>query len=212
VGFFYSNILFIILKKFVMAEFTDKWKKSFEKKYSKALSQIRDLEKEYQEMKDSNPDNWRLNYLYVNDSTLEFDNASGLSIYHSDGVDGTKEYVEIGVNGSPASSYSFKIYSLKDLIAFRNSLMESIDKFGRVPEDVKNVVDDDCEDEEGWEENEETEYTIQASRSCVQTWTHTVMARSSCEAYRKLHEDIDGSTHDENDEYDQYGEIDWEII
>jgi hypothetical protein len=195
-----------------MAEFTDKWKKSFEKKYSKALSQIRDLEKEYQEMKDSNPDNWRLDYLYVNDSTLEFDNASGLSIYHSDGVDGTKEYVEIGVNGSPASSYSFKIYSLKDLIAFRNSLMESIDKFGRVPENVKNVVDDDCEDEEGWEENEETEYTIQASRSCVQTWTHTVMARSSCEAYRKLHEDIDGSTHDENDDYDQYGEIDWEII
>jgi hypothetical protein len=194
-----------------MAEFTDKWKKSFEKKYSKALSQIRDLEKEYQEMKDSNPDNWRLNYLYVNDSTLEFDNASGLSIYHSDGVDGTKEFVEIGVNGSPASSYSFKIYSLKDLIAFRNSLMESIDKFCRVPAEVKNDVDDDCEDEEGWEENEETEYTIQASRSCVQTWTHTVMARSSCEAYRKLHED-DGSTHDENDDYDQYGEIDWEII
>ena len=194
-----------------MAEFTDKWKKSFEKKYSKALSQIRDLEKEYQEMKDSNPDNWRLNYLYVNDSTLEFDNASGLSIYHSDGVDGTKEYVEIGVNGSPASNYAFKIHSLKDLIAFRNSLMESIDKFGRGPEDVKNVVDDDCEDEEGWEENEESEYTIQASRSCVQTWTHTVMARSSCEAYRKLHED-EGSTHDENDDYDQYGEIDWEII
>jgi hypothetical protein len=211
VGFFYSNILFIIIKKFVMAEFTDKWKKSFEKKYSKALSQIRDLEKEYQEMKDSNPDNWRLDYLYVNDSTLEFDNASGLSIYHSDGVDGTKEYVEIGVNGSPASSYSFKIYSLKDLIAFRNSLMESIDKFGRVPEETKNSIDDDCEDEEGWEENEESEYTIQASRSCVQTWTHTVMARSSCEAYRKLHED-DGSTHDENDDYDQYGEIDWEII
>jgi len=211
VGFFYSNILFIIIKKFVMAEFTDKWKKSFEKKYSKALSQIRDLEKEYQEMKDSNPDNWRLDYLYVNDSTLEFDNASGLSIYHSDGVDGTKEYVEIGVNGSPASSYSFKIYSLKDLIAFRNSLMESIDKFGRVPEETKNSIDDDCEDEEGWEENEETEYTIQASRSCVQTWTHTVMARSSCEAYRKLHED-EGSTHDENDDYDQYGEIDWEII
>ena len=195
-----------------MAEFTDKWKKSFEKKYSKALSQIRDLEKEYQEMKDSNPDVWNLDYMYVDNSTLEFDNASGLSIYHWDGSDGTKEYVEIGANGSPASSYAFKIYSLKDLIAFRNNLMESIDKFGRVPENVKNVVDDDCEDEEGWEENEETEYTIQASRSCVQTWTHTVMARSSCEAYRKLHEDIDGSTHDENDDYDQYGEIDWEII
>ena len=90
--------------------------------------------------------------------------------------------------------------------------MESIDKFGRVPEVQKNSVSDDCEDEEGWEDNEETEYTIQASRSCVQTWTHTVMARSACEAYRKVEEDIDGSTHDENDDYDQYGEIDWEII
>ena len=43
-----------------MTEYSDKWKKSFEKKYSKALSQIRDLEKEYQEMKDSNPDVWNL--------------------------------------------------------------------------------------------------------------------------------------------------------
>ena len=196
-----------------MTEYSDKWKKSFEKKYSKALSQLRDLEKEYKEMKDSNPELWGLDYMYVDESTLEFDNASDLSIYHNDGSDeGTKEYVEIGVNGSPCSSYSFKIYSLKDLIAFRNSLMEAIDKFGRVPEQTKNVVDDDCEDDEGWEENEESEYTIQASRSCVQTWTHTVMARSACEAYRKVQEDMDGSTHDENDDYDQYGDIDWEII
>ena len=195
-----------------MAEYSDKWKKSFEKKYSKALTQLRDLEKEYKDMKDSNPDDWHLDYMYVDNSTLEFDNASGLSIYHWDGFDGTKEFVEIGVNGSPCSSYSFKIYSLKDLIAFRNSLMESIDKFGRVPEVQKNSVSDDCEDEEGWEENEESEYTIQASRSCVQTWTHTVMARSACETYRKVQEDMDGSTHDENDDYDQYGEIDWEII
>ncbi len=55
-----------------------------------------------------------LDYMYVDNSTLEFDNASGLSIYHWDSSDGTKEYVEIGVNGSPASSYAFKIYSLKD--------------------------------------------------------------------------------------------------
>lgn len=196
-----------------MAEYTDKWKKSFEKKYSKSLNGLRELEKEYNEMVETNPDEWGLKYLYVNDSTLEFDNPSDLSIYHYDGAEeGSKEYVEIGVNGSPASSYSFKFYSLKELIEFRNKLMDSIDKFGRVEQDVKNVVDDDCEDEEGWEENEESEYTIQASRTCVQTWTHTVIARSSCEAYRKVQEDYDGSTHDENDDYDQYGEIDYEII
>lgn len=196
-----------------MSEYTPKWKKAFEKKYSKALSQLRELENELKEMRESNPDEWELNYLYVEDSTLEFDNPSDLSIYHYDGAEeGSKEYVEIGVNGSPASSFSFKFYSLKELIDFRNSLMESIDKFGRVEEDVKNVVDDDCEDEEGWEENEESEYTIQASRTCVQTWTHTVMARSSCEAYRKVQEDPDGSTHDENDDYDDYGSIDYEII
>jgi hypothetical protein len=196
-----------------MSEYNPKWKKSFEKKYSKALNQLRELENELKEMRESNPDEWELNYLYVEDSTLEFDNPSDLSIYRYDGAEeGSKEYVEIGVNGSPASSYSFKFYSLKELIDFRNSLMESIDKFGRVEEDVKNVVNDDCEDEEGWEENEESEYTIQASRTCVQTWTHTVMARSSCEAYRKVQEDPDGSTHDENDDYDDYGSIDYEII
>lgn len=196
-----------------MVEYSKKWKTSFEKKFSKALNQVRELEKEYQEMKDSNPDEWDLSYLYVEDSTLEYDNPSDLSIYHYDGVEeGSKEYVEIGVNGSRASTYSFKFYSLKELIEFRNSLMEAIDKFGRVEEEVKNVVNDDCEDEEGWEDNEETEYTIQASRTAVQTWTHTVMARSSCEAYRKVQEDPDGSTHDENDDFDQYGEIDYEII
>lgn len=201
------------LNLLIMAEYSKKWKTSFEKKFSKALNQVRELEKEYQEMKDSNPDEWDLSYLFVEDSTLEYDNPSDLSIYHYDGAEeGSKEYVEIGVNGSRASTYSFKFYSLKELIDFRNSLMEAIDKFGRVEEEVKNVVNDDCEDEEGWEENEESEYTIQASRTCVQTWTHTVMARSSCEAYRKVNEDPDGSTHDENDDYDQYGEIDYEII
>lgn len=196
-----------------MAEYSKKWKTSFEKKFAKALNQVRELEKEYQEMKDSNPDEWDLSYLYVEDGTLEYDNPSDLSIYHYDGAEeGSKEYVEIGVNGSRASTYSFKFYSLKELIEFRNSLMEAIDKFGRVEEEVKNVVNDDCEDEEGWEDNEETEYTIQASRTCVQSWTHTVMARSSCEAYRKVQEDPDGSTHDENDDLDQYGEIDYEII
>ena len=101
---------------------------------------------------------------------------------------------------------------MKDLIEFRNKLTDAIDKFKRPLEEVKEVITDDCEDEEGWEENEYSEYTIQASRTCVQTWTHTVQARSSCEAYRLVQEDENGSTHDENDDYDDYGEIDYEII
>lgn len=193
-----------------MPEYSDKWKSSFEKKYSKALNALRELEKELQEMKDTNPDEWfNLNYLSIDNSTLEFDNAANLTIYHSDGADESREYVEIGVDGSTASSYSFKFYSLKELIDFRNALIESIDKFGRVPEETKETISDECEDEEGWEDNEETEYTIQASRTCVQSWTHTVMARSVCEAYRKAK---DGEGHDENDDLDQFGEIDYEDI
>lgn len=193
-----------------MAEYTEKWKKSFEKKFSKALAQIRELENEYKEMVESNPEEWDLNYLYVENGTLEYDNGSNLSVYHYDGAEeGSREYIEIGMDGSKASSYSFKFYSLKELIDFRNSLMESIDKFGRVPEETKDIITDDCEEEEGWEDNEETEYTIQASRTCVQSWTHTVMARSVCEAYRKAQE---GEGHDENDDLDQFGEIDYEDI
>ena len=196
-----------------MAEYSKKWKTSFEKKFSKALSQIRELETEYKEMVEANPDEWDLSFMYIDESTLEYDNASDLSVYHYDGAqEGTQEYIEIGMNGSKVSSYSFKFYSLKELIEFRNKLTEAIDNFKRVPEETKAIITDDCEDEEGWVDNEESEYTIQASRTCVQTWTHTVMARSSCEAYRKVQEDIDGSTHDENDDYDQYGEIDYEII
>lgn len=193
-----------------MAEYTEKWKKSFEKKFSKALSQIRELENEYKEMVESNPDEWDLNYLFVDNGTLEYDNPSNLTVYHYDGAEeGSREYVEIGMDGSKASSYSFKFYSLKELIEFRNSLMESIDKFGRVPEETKDIITDDCEEEEGWEDNEESEYTIQASRTCVQSWSHTVMARSVCEAYRKAK---DGEGHDENDDLDQFGEIDYEDI
>ena len=193
-----------------MAEYTEKWKKSFEKKFSKAISQIRELENEYKEMVESNPDEWEINYLYVGNGTLEYDNPSNLTVYHYDGAEeGSREYVEIGVDGSKASSYSFKFYSLKELIDFRNSLTDSIDKFGRVPEETKDIITDDCEEEEGWEDNEETEYTIQASRTCVQSWSHTVMARSVCEAYRKAK---DGEGHDENDDLDQFGEIDYEDV
>ena len=92
-----------------MAEYSKKWKSAFEKKFSKALNQVRELEKEYQEMVESNPDEWELSYMYVDNGTLEFDNASDLSIYHYDGAEEEKkEYVEIGMNGSKVSTYSFK--------------------------------------------------------------------------------------------------------
>jgi hypothetical protein len=193
-----------------MAEFTKKWKTSFEKKYSKAVNTLRELEAELKEMKDSNPDLWyELNYFSIDEPTLEFNNAKNLGIYHSKETDETPEYIEIGVDGSEASSLAFKFYSLKELIQFRNKLTESIDEFKRPLEEEKELITDDCEEEEGWEDNEEQEYTIQASRTCVQSWTHTVMARSVCEAYRKAK---DGEGHDENDDLDQYGEIDWEDI
>jgi len=98
-----------------MAEYSKKWKTSFEKKFSKALNQIRELETEYKEMVESNPDEWDLNYLFVDNGTLEYDNGANLTVYHYDGAEeGSKEYIEIGMDGSKASSYSFKFYSLKE--------------------------------------------------------------------------------------------------
>ena len=72
--------------------------------------------------------------------------------------------------------------------------------------DASDLVDEDLFYEE---DNEESEYTIQCSRSCVQSWTHTVQARSVCEAIEKAKE---GEGHDENDDFDQYGEIEYEDI
>jgi hypothetical protein len=196
-----------------MAKFTKKWLKDFEKRMKNHFKELESLENEYQEMVDTNPDQWELNRW----SPMEhhtFKKSSGLGIYHNSNVPEGEEYIEIGVSASSISGFAFPVYELKELIEFRNRLTEAIDAFERPIEKVKETINsDDCEDEEeGWEENEYSEYTIQASRTCVQTWTHTVQARSSCEAYRLVQEDDDGSTHDQNDDYDDYGEIDYEII
>ena len=193
-----------------MAKFTKKWLKDFERRYKDAFKQIKNLEEEHAEMRADNPDVYEINGLFMNISHLEFDNSTDLTIYHKEKSDETDEYVEIGVDGSELGSFAFKIKSLKELKEFRNKLIEAIDNFER-PVEVNNTIDpDECEeDDEDWENNEETEYTVQASRTCVQTWTHTVMARTSCEAVKKAQE---GEGHDENDDLDQYGEIDWETI
>ena len=197
-----------------MAEYTEKWKKSFEKKYSGALDKIRELEKEYTEMKESNPEEYGLEYMFPDNKTLEFDNPTGLSIYHSKKTDDTKEYVEIGVDGSVSGSFSFKFYDLKELIEFRNSLMEAIDDFDRTEEEVASVdysSVDDCEDEE---DAEMQEWEIKAEQPLTQSWTYTVTARSACEAIKMLEEDPDqdGIVNNDDNEYYDYGTIEYDSI
>lgn len=195
-----------------MAKYTKKWQKDFEKRYSNVIKELRNLENEYKEMVDTNPDEWSLKYVSPDDNVITFDRVEGSpTIYYNEKTEESEESIEIQF-GTGVGYFYFRIENFKDLIDTRNNLIEELDKFARPVKEEKNIITDDCEDEEGWEDNEESEYTIQASRTCVQSWTHTVMARSSCEAYRKVQEDPDGSTHDENDDYDNYGEIDYEII
>jgi hypothetical protein len=193
-----------------MAKFTKKWLKEFDKRYSDTIKSLQELENEYNEMVETNPDNyWDLNYLMPKECVVNFDKTKGSpTIFHYESSEEHSENVEVQI-GSGVGFFYFKFKDYKDLIQFRNDLIGAIDKFNRPVEETKEFITDDCEDEEGWEDNEEQEYTIQCSRTAVQTWTHTVMARSTCEAYRKAQE---GEGHDENDDFDQYGDIDYESI
>ncbi len=192
-----------------MAEYTEKWKKSFEKKYSKAIKELQSLEDEYREMVETNPNEWIS--MYPDESIVSFGVLDDYWISHykkGEDEENPQEYVSLSLN-SKIGNFSFRIESLEQLIKLRNDLLELSDKFSRTEAPVKIVDPNECEDEEGWEDNEEQEYTIQCSRTCVQSWTHTVMARSTCEAYRKAQE---GEGHDENDDYDDYGDIDYDSI
>lgn len=193
-----------------MPKRTKKWEKDFEKRYSNAIKELQSLEKEYKQMREENTDGYWLG-LYPSESFVDFgdcDNYSVNYVKENQYKESDSEHVSITLN-SDLGSFSFDFNSLKQLKSFRNDIIEECDKMGR--EDVSvSINTDECEeDDEDWENNEEQEYTIQASRECVQTWTHTVMARSVCEAYRKAQE---GEGHDENDDFDQYGDIDWESI
>lgn len=192
-----------------MAKYTKKWDKEFTKKYSDAIKELQSLENEYKQMVIDNPDAWIS--IYPDESSIEFGESNGFFIAHykENEVEETpKEHVSVTLR-SENGMFGFNFSSFDELKRFRNDLIEQCDKFQR-PVDTKVLLDDECEDEEGWEENEEQEYTIQCSRTCVESWTHTVMARSTCEAYRKVQEDGEG--HDENNDYNDYGDIDYESI
>ena len=194
-----------------MAKYTKKWDKEFTKRYSDTIKELQDLENEYKQMVVDNPDAWVR--IIPNNSQIEFGECHSVYVSHvkeNQYEENKKEHINISLN-SEIGSFSFDFTSYEEIKNFRNEIIEAFDKFGR-PVETKNVVDDDCEDEEDWEDNEYGEYTIQASRTCVETWTHTVQARSTCEAYRLVQEDEDGSTHDENNDFSDYGEIDYESI
>jgi hypothetical protein len=192
-----------------MAKYTKKWDKEFTKKYSDAIKELQSLENEYKQMVNDNPDAWIS--LYPDETNIEFGESNGFFIAHykeNEVEESPKEHLSVTLR-SENGMFGFNFSSFDELKRFRNDLIEQCDKFQR-PVDTKVLLDDECEDEEGWEENEEQEYTIQCSRTCVESWTHTVMARSTCEAYRKVQEDSEG--HDENNDYNDYGDIDYESI
>ena len=193
-----------------MPKRTKKWEKDFEKRYSNAIKELQSLEAEHKQMREDNSDGYWFS-LYPSESSIDFgacDNYDVTYVKENQYKESSSEQVSITLN-SELGRFSFDFNSLKQLKAFRNDIIEECDKMSR--EDVSvSINTDECEeDDENWEDNEESEYTIQCSRTAVQTWTHTVMARSTCEAYRKAQE---GEGHDENDDFDDYGDIDYESI
>lgn len=193
-----------------MPKRTKKWEKDFEKRYSNAIKELQALENEYKKMYEDNSDGLWMG-LYPDETQVEFGACDGFYVsYVKDNQykEGEPEHVNVTLK-SELGMFSFDFTSLEQLKKFRNEIIEECDKMKREDSTV-SINTDECEEEdEDWENNEEEEYTIQCSRSCVQSWTHTVMARSVCEAYRKAQE---GEGHDENDDFDDYGDIDYELI
>ena len=188
-----------------MSKFTKKWQKEFEKRYSTAVLELKNLEAEYKEMKDTNPDEWSLSYMTPKESEIDFGVLGDYSIYdYGDKVD-------IRFNGS-IISVDFSITELKKLIELRNELMKAIDTFQRPLVKEKVVVDtDNCDDDE---DAEEQEWEIKAERSLTESWTYTVTAISACEAIKMLEQDEDqvGIKHNDDSEYYDYGDIEYESI
>ena len=189
---------------------TKKWEDSFEKRYSKVINELQELEREYNLVK-SAEDNQTWYKLFPENCLVEFGLLYGFQVSHvkeNQFKQNQPEYINVTLR-SELGGFSFDLENLRQVEILRDEILESLDKMNRGDFSV-SINNEDCEeDDEDSENNEEKEYTIQATRECVQTWTHTIKARSAGEAYRKAE---DGEGHDENDEFGQYGEIDWEEI
>jgi hypothetical protein len=191
-----------------MIKYTKKWDKDFTKKYSNCLVQLETMEKEFKTMVEDNPDEYIS--IYPDTSNIELGEENGFMVY--DFGNDESPHVDIQLS-TPNGNFNFTFSKLERLIELRDQLIKSIDTFNREPK-VKKVTSDNLDDCEDEEDGEIVEWTIKAEQPLVQSWTYTVMARSACEAIQKIEEDSDGdgiSNNDDNEYYD-YGEIEYESI
>ena len=190
-----------------MAKYTKKWDKEFTKKYSNCMKELQSLEKEFKTMVDDNPDQYIS--VYPDTSNIELGQENGFMIY--DFGNDENPHVDIQLS-TPNGSFNFTFTEVKKLIEFRDELMKSIDTFKRPLGKEKNIIDSDC-DEDLPEDTEETEWEIKAEQPLVQSWTYTVMARSACEAIKKIEEgEEDGVSNNDDFNYYDYGDIEYESI
>jgi hypothetical protein len=198
--------LFIIEKNTTMAKYTKKWEKEFTIMYSVCLSQLESMEKEYKEMVKNNPDKYIS--IYPETSNIELGQENGFYVYDN----GNDEEPHVDIQLSSANgSFNFTFTELEKLIDLRNQLIKAIDNFKRVPKTVTVTSGDDCDDD--LDENaEEVSWTIKAEQPLTQSWTYTVMAKSACEAIKKIENDEDGVEHNDDTEYYDYGDIEYEAI
>ena len=134
---------------------------------------------------------------------------NGFYIYNC----GNDEQAHVDIQlSSTIGSFNFTFTDLKKLIEFRDELIKAIDTFKRPLEKEKNIIDSDC-DEDLPEDAEETEWEIKAEQPLVQSWTYRVMAKSACEAIKKIEEgEEDGVENNDDNEYYDYGDIEYEAI
>lgn len=192
-----------------MSKYTKKWDKEFQKRYTAAIKELDSLEKEYKEMVESNPDKWIS--MWISESDIEFGENNGFYVSHykeGDLKENPKEHISVSLK-SELGMFGFNFSDFEKAKEFRNDFIKAFDKIQRPVEKRKLEVDEE-ETGEDLEALEYKEYTIIASRSCVESWTHTVQARSYSEALTLIEEDSNGETHDENNEYDYYGDIEYE--
>lgn len=197
-----------------MAKFTKKWQKDFEKRYSDAMQTLYDLELEFMTMEATNPDEWSIKYTSPKVDTVEFGRLDSFYIDLSNDDDESKgEVPKVTIKLCTAvGNFEFMTVDLEQLISIRNRLMESIDEFKRPLKPVKTPIDlDDCDDEE---DAPIQEWVIKAEQPLTQSWTYTVSARSGCEAIKMIEDDPwqEGIVNNDDNEYYDYGEIEYETI